>query len=47
MVPFDKLRTGFGMKLHIGADSQSGLAHSAVVTSIYLSRNRLLAQVRP
>ena len=32
-IPFDKLRTGFGMKLHIGADSQSGLAHSAVVTS--------------
>lgn len=23
----------FGMKLHIGVDSQSGLAHSAVVTS--------------
>lgn len=22
----------FGMKLHIGVDSQSGLAHSAVVT---------------
>ena len=23
----------FGMKLHIGVDSQSGLAHSAVITA--------------
>ena len=27
----------FGMKLHIGVDSQSGLAHSAVVTPAYMT----------
>ncbi len=38
----------FGMKLHIGVDSQSGLAHSAVaLANIYLARHRLMAQVRP
>jgi transposase, IS5 family len=42
MVPFDRLRTGFGMKLHIGVDSQSGLAHSAIVTPANVHDKHLL-----
>ncbi|KVZ40257.1 IS5 family transposase [Burkholderia ubonensis] len=35
----------FGMKLHIGADSQSGLAHSAVVTAANVHDKHALAQL--
>ena len=35
----------FGMKLHIGVDSQSGLVHSAVVTAAKVHDKHPLAQL--
>ena len=37
MAPFDKLRTGFGMKAHIGCDDQSGLVHTVISTAANVS----------